>query len=408
VSDDRLDDEPAHAPLGPSAAEGWATCSDYVNANAGLPDEPTYPAAEGTVAHGISNTCLTLGFDASDFIGTTTQILDWTFTWTEEDAFLLQRGIDRIRALPGQFFGEHRVRTEQWTIPGQFGTLDRAGFDDEWIWIEDLKWGRFPVYPYEHLQNIQYALGFWNDVARHHTNATKFALSIDQPRCAGGGGVWYTTLDELLKAGEWLKGRAALTQQPNPPRTASEKGCVWCRRRRAPGGCDTYSEFNTLLIGNKFEDMDIDIILDNPLALPTTGVITPERRSFILSHRKMMELWMDMLAEQELADYLAGRPTPGRKAVVDTQKGTRDKWKDEKAAEAALVPLLGDKSFTKKLITPVQAGKQIGPEDREIIAAHIEPGVKGKSMVPEADARPAIPVMTFDEEAEVEVGEVEK
>jgi len=411
MSDDRLDDEPAHAPLGPSAAEGWATCSDYVNANAGLPDNPSFPAAEGTFAHSIGHDCAQFGFDARDFVGTTWQFNEWTFNWTDEDAPLLQRGLNRVRelmSLPGAIWAfELRVDISKWTIPGQFGTLDRAVvvlIDGVWwVFIIDLKWGRWPVYPHRNLQIILYALGFWNDVARDIVGdaPVRFSLEIDQPRCAGGGGIWETSLDELLLAGEWLKERAHLTTLPNPPRTASEKGCVWCRRKLPEnGGCPTYEAFNAELIGARFEEEP------TLAALVPSTVITPERRSFILSHKKMLTTWFELLEEQELADYLAGLPTPGRKGVTDTQKGKRAAWKNEKAAESALVPILGDKSFTKKLITPAQAVKQVSPEALPKISEHIIPGESGKSMVPLADARPALPVMTFDEEAEV--GEDEK
>lgn len=404
---DRLDDDLAHAPLGPSAAEGWSTCPDYINANAGLPNETSYPAAEGTAAHAISDTCLTLGFDARDFVGTTTKILEWEFTWTDQDAALLQRGIDRVRALGGQFYGERRVDISPWTIPGQFGTLDRVvivKIDGVWwIFIIDLKWGRWPVYPVDHKQTILYALGFWNDVARNiiGDEPVRFVLEIDQPRSAGGGGVWETSLDTLLRAGDWLRERAEATQAPNPPRIASEKGCVWCRRKLLKnGGCEVYEAFNRHLVGAKFEE-EPEIT-----ALVPQAMLSPEQRSFILSHEKMITTWLEQLKAQELEDFLAGRPTPGRKAVVDTLKGKRDAWKSEKEAEAALVPLLGDKSFSKKVITPAQARKQISKEDFAKIASVINPGESGKSMVPLEDARPAIAVVLFEEE-KAEVGEDE-
>jgi hypothetical protein len=393
VTDDRLDDGAAHAPLGPSGADRWSTCADSVNAQEGLPDNPTLPAAEGTVAHDISNLCLTLGFDAADFVGTTTRILDWTFTWTEEDAFLLQHGIDRTRAWPGPFFGEYRVDISPWTIPGQFGTLDRASFDDDVIRVTDLKYGRFPVYPVDNLQIILYGLGFWNDIARHHTKATKFELEIDQPRHAGGGGIWSTDLETLLRAGEWLRKRAEATLQPNPPRTASEKGCAFCRAAlQKNGGCRTYEAFNTEMIGAQFDDLPV------LTALTPDVIITPERRSFLLAHRKMVENWFDRLEEQELADYLAGLPTPGRKGVDDSQKGPRDKWTDEAKAEAALSERFGDQIFTKKLKTPKQAASLMDKKTfDEVVGPHVTWGHAGKSMVPLADRRPPIAVVLPDQ-----------
>lgn len=397
---ERLDDDLAHSPLGPSAANGWATCADYVNANAGLPNESSFPAAEGTHAHAISDLCLSVGFDAADFIGQTATVEGYSFTWTEEDASLLQRGIDTTRALGGQFFGERRVDISRWTIPGQFGTFDRGVLvkvDGVW-WVHgiDLKWGRYPVYPVENLQLILYMLGFWYDTARHIVGdePVKFALSIDQPRSAGGGGTWYVTLDELEEWGAWLRERAAETQKPNPPRTASDQGCTWCRRKLLKnGGCATYEAFVSSLYVDEFDDLD-----GKELILPQPGAITPERRSFILTHWKMLETFKAQLEAAELEDYLAGRRTPGRKAVDDTQKGKRAAWKDEAAATAAVVKVLGEASFTKKLKTPQQVLKAVAEEHKAALSDLIVPGETGKSMVPLDDRRTAIPTAAeFDD-----------
>jgi len=405
VIDDRLDSELAHSSHGPSGAEGWSTCLDYVNANRGLPDDPTEVAAEGTVAHGISDDCLRYGFDALDFVGQRTRLHDWTFTWTVDDALLLQPGIDRVRGMGGRFFSEHRVDVSHWVLPGQFGTLDRAvivKIDGVWIvYVSDLKWGRgVAISPVQNKQVMLYLLGFWQTIAQQivGTDPVRFIIEIDQPRCPGGGGVWHTTLDDLLAFGDWIRERAELTLQPNPPRVASEKGCIWCRRKRAAGGCREFEDFNLALLGTDYSELDLEIMIDNPIV--PAGAMTPERRSYILQHRSMLEHWLDQLANEELRDALAGRPTPGRKCVVDTRKGSRDTYEDEAAAEAVLVPILGDRSFTKKLISPAQARKQISSDDYEKLSEHIKFGQHGHSMVPETDARLAVkPVeITMDEE----------
>lgn len=403
MSDTLEETLPAHAPLGPSAAEGWSTCADYVNANRGLPDDSGEAAAEGTFAHMISDECLTHGFDAHDFIGARGRVNGFEFEWEDDDADLLQPGIDRVRELGGEFFGEHRVDVSEWTIPGQFGTLDRAVIvliDGEWwIYIIDLKWGRaIRVSPIRNKQLVLYALGFWAMVRHRFPTPPRFKLIIDQPRCSGGGGEWDATLDELLEIGAWLKQRAELTRLPNPPRTASEKGCMWCKRRRAPGGCDTYEEFMLELIGTSFEDVDMDIMLDRTPAL--MAKLTPERRAYLIQHAGMIRKWLEGHEQGALADALQGNPVGGLKAV-EGRKGA-DKWRDKDKAEAAVLPLLGDQTFTKKLKTPTQVGKMISPEDRAALADLIEVGVKKPTLAPLEDARPAIVSVEekFDDENE--------
>lgn len=391
------DDQPAHARLSPSGASTWMTCPGAPAAQEGLPDETSEFAAEGTYAHEISDLCLTNGFDPFDFVGETAVVDGFTFTFDEDMAEALLPGIEWIRAQPGKFYGEHKVDISNWLGPQQFGTLDRGIVCDEYILISDLKFGRgIPVSPVKNKQLMLYALGFWHNVARHQTAATKFLIHIDQPRCAGGGGLWETTLDELLAFGEEAREAAKATHDPNAPRRASADGCLWCKRRSAPGGCHEFDRFNLELISAKFDDLD-----DEDLELPSAGQMTPARRSHVLKHRKMIEKWLDGLHEDCMRDALAGNPTDGLKAVEGRK--SPDKWVEDKSAvESALFPILGEKCFTKKLITPTQCAKTLAPEHRQAIDSLIIRGSKNPVLVPEEDARPAIATAQskFDEEGD--------
>ena len=383
-------DLPAHSENSPSAIEGWSTCEDYINANRGLPDDQSWEAAEGTAAHWIRNECMTQGLDADGFIGHIQRVGRWDFEWTEDDAWLTQQGIDWLRSHAGTFYGEHRVDTTPWVGPDsqgrpQGGTLDGAFITDELIIVDDFKYGRgVPVYAERNKQLMLYALAFWHQTARHVTRTTRFLLNIDQPRHAGGGGRWETTLDELLAFGEWVKERAAATRAPNPPRKASVKGCMWCRRKNAPGGCATLDAYVIEQFGMEFED------LDNPPLTMSEGV-TPERRRVLIEHRPMIEDWLERMAKNCLADALAGAPTGGLKAVAGTRQ--RDTWHDEKgAARTAAESVIGDRSFNLRLKTPNQMSKEVSPDsfDWLLIEPHIKRGLKPPVLVPEEDARPAI------------------
>ena len=397
MSDTLEESLPAHAPLGPSSAEGWSTCADYVNANRGLPDWTSEPAAEGTAAHVVSDLCLETGLDAEDLLGLPIRVQGYLFSWDDEDASLLQAGIDRLResADSATFYGEQRVDISPWTLPGQFGTLDRAYIIDDAgdpvVVVEDLKWGRgIPVTPVENKQLMLYALGFWQAIGRHAApTATRFRLMIDQPRHSGGGGVWHVTLEELLAFGEWIKGRAALTAQPNPGRTASLKGCLWCRRRRVPGpngGCDTYDAYMVDLLGQTWDDIDMGIMMSTDLALPRA--LTPERRSYLLLHRDAIKRWLDHLGEETVEDARLGNDT-GLVKLVEGDK-LPDKWKDKGATAVPVVEQhLGDGGFNKRLKSPKQVVKAAEGNDAasQAIAEHIERGRRKQILVPLADAR---------------------
>lgn len=379
-----IEDAPAHARLGPSGADRWMVCAGAPNAEEGLPDDESEFAAEGTMAHEVSDLCLTLGFEPFDFVGHTFHVGEYTFEWDDDHAEALLPGIEWTRAQPGQFFGEHRVDLSRWLGEGQFGTLDRGIVAPDLITVADLKFGRgIPVSPVRNRQLMLYALGFWWNVARHLTQATNFLIVIDQPRCAGGGGEWRVTLDELLAFGEEAMVAAERTLDPNAPRTADEKACTFCKRRKAPGGCETYDAFNLDLLGMQFEDLDGDGEPDLPRQM------TPERRAWLIRHTKMIEGWLEQHHADHLADALAGKPSGGLKAVAG--RANPSKWRDKEAAEAAVTPILGDRSFTKKLITPTQAGKLIPSEDfSRIVEPHVQRGEKKPVLVPEDDARPAL------------------
>ena len=68
MSDTLEETLPAHAPLGPSSAEGWATCADYVNANRGLPDfTPLWAGQAASLGRPTSASELTRNLSAEAF-----------------------------------------------------------------------------------------------------------------------------------------------------------------------------------------------------------------------------------------------------------------------------------------------------------------------------------------------------
>lgn len=398
----------AHARLGPSGAEAWMTCAGYPAAVEGLYDPGSEFAAEGTAAHSISDDCLALGLDAYDFVGSKltvtekdhdgTVLQSWTFEWTDEDAHHLQEGLDEIRAFEGKFYGEHRVDlSEVYDTEGQFGTLDRAVIGKDLIVVGDLKWGRgVPVSPVRNKQLMIYALGFWRNVARHQTDATDFLIIIDQPRCAGGGGHWRCTLDDLLEFEKEVRAAALRTLDPAAPRTASEKGCYWCARRKQPptepgavSGCKTYDDFVLDLVGSSFDAIDDANLMGAEFQPPRYDRLSAERRSWVVRHKGAIEKWLENLHAQTIQSALNGEPTPGLKAV-DGRRG-RKKWVDEEKATEYLDPLLGEKKFTIKLSSPAQALKMLPAAEKKALSdsgLFIE-GEAKPVLVDEADDRPA-------------------
>lgn len=395
---------PEHAKLSPSSAEGWWTCPDYVQANEGLPDEESEFAAEGTVAHSISDMCLASGLDAYDFVGTLTRYKHWTFEWTEDDAENLQPGLDAARATPGKFYGEHRVNLEALLGEGQFGTLDRGFVWGDGFKIEDLKWGRYiPVSPIRNKQTMLYAWGFWNSIARPIVGDSpdvEIHIEIDQPRCAGGGGLWKTTLGDLLEFAEEARAKAiAALDSNNRTRVASPHGCLWCKARVNGNGCYAYDAYELELLGTKFDDIDEAIEYELPLILPQE--MTVERRSFILMHKRQIEAWLEGLHAAHMREYLAGYGGGLLKAVLGRK--SPDAWEDKINAQMVAISHLSSKAFTQKLATPTQVKKAVGPEIFESdFAEFVRFGEKKPVLVPVEDDRAGIVShdLKFDEQVE--------
>lgn len=388
----------AHARLSPSAAERWFVCPGSVRILDTMPEDRSSEfAAEGTVAHEVRELCLRYGFEPFDFIGQTFSADGFSFVVTEEMADFLTPGIDRVRDLRGRLYVEHRADLGRW-LPKQFGTLDVGVARDDAIFIDDLKYGQgVEVSPVDNKQLKIYALGFWDNVARHLTSATDFVISIDQPR-AGGIKVWETTLDELLAFGEELRAAGERTYLPDAPFKASKKGCQWCRvkdRKAEDGtltGCKTYDTFMLDFFGAQFDDLDDNLRIDPPKDP------TPLRRSKIVRHADIITKWLARIHEDSVEAALAGNPDPGLKLVAG-RKGHR-KWFSEQVVEPLIIESLRDDAFTRKLKTPAEVEKLMLPKPRRGFTGHPETWAKLSEMidqpegapklVPEDDDRPAL------------------
>lgn len=355
-------------------------------------------AAEGTVAHHVRELCLAFGFEPEDFIGDELGADGFMFTVGHEMAEALRPGIEWVLSRPGKVVNEMQVSLDRW-LPGQFGTLDVGILEPDRIVINDLKYGAgVPVSPDENEQLMLYALGFWDNVARHETKTKDFLLVIDQPRAIGGGGEWEVSLEELLEFGERARKTFDLIfpeelregiddpfEWPINPDThlkAGEKQCQWCR---AKGFCDELARHNLDLMSAKFDDLDGD-----ELTLKEIDQFTPARRARLVAQKDLISKWLDAAHAVVMADALAGRPTPGLKAVTG-RRGAKA-WKDEeRAAQFLLKRVTKQLAFTEpKLITPTQAEGLIPKELHRRMSRLWEQADGKPALVSEDDKKPAL------------------
>jgi hypothetical protein len=341
-------------------------------------------ADEGTILHSFAESALREEKEAYDYVGETREHNGYSLTLDDDLAAMIQSGLDYIDAIPGKLHIETRVDLKRW-MPGQFGTTDVGIVGEKTITIFDWKFGLVPVSPIENEQVMIYALGFWDNIARYLSNATKFRLVIWQPRAPGGGGEWEISLDDLLAFGKEVKRKAAATYNPDAPRIAGSKQCPHCDGAKTLT-CAEYTAFNLALVVAEFDELDEAVELDIPMFLSID--MTPERRSYILEHRSMFEQFLNRLYEQTMMDALQGRPTPGLKAVHG--RNPPRKWASPEEAEAALTITLGDDAYTKKVVTPTQAEKLLSKKMYSKVASFVERGQPKPILVSDKDTRPAI------------------
>lgn len=385
-----------HAWLAFSDSSRWLYCLGAKNFTEGIPGRETDEySAEGTAAHSVRETCLRFGFDPYDLIGTKVGADGFTFDVDEEMADYLMPGIDEIRQFDGKLIVETQVDGTEWLGldpkgERQKGWLDAGVIGTHLYVLDDLKYGKgVAVQAVDNTQQMLYALSLWNQIGRHISDATDFLIIIDQPRNADGGGYWHVTLEQLLKWGEWVKERAALTRRADAPLTAGEKQCRWCPAANVPGrpgGCPEHHRWMAANIELKFAELDRLEKVGLDWTPPNYRDLTPERKAHIVRVKTAIVQWLEKLHADLIADGLSNAPTPGLK-VVDGRRPPV-KWRNPLVAQAYLEQKLPTmKVFKRVLITPNQAVQTLG-KGVELPKALIERGEPKPILVPIEDARP--------------------
>lgn len=403
-----------HARNSPSDSKRWLGCAGAINRckKLGLTGDDgkvNTAADEGTAAHLIRELSLSVGLDAYDFVGTEVDVNGVIYVCDEDMADALQPGIDRVREFEGQMVIEYRVDTTPWVGLDeegnrQGGTLDCGIIGENEIVINDLKFGRgIPVEAVGNTQIRLYALGFYEQVAKKITKATKFRFVIDQPRNAKGGGEWTQTLDELLAFGEYVKERAAMTFDPDARCTPNLESCLWCPAAKVEGACPEYEAWNLEFCGIEFENLDDYDEFGIDVQMPDPEGLTTARKKAIYDHLTAIRKFLTRVEASVAADVRIGDGEKYGLKIVAGRRSNR-KHADEEQSEAWLKKhgFKDDQIIIKKLRTPAMLDKIVGknkfPKD------FVVGGEPTPSIVSIEDARPALLVTSdfenLDEEFE--------
>ena len=412
------DEEIAHSERGPSTAHRWRKCPGSVRQSRGLPNTAGIEAAYGTVFHEFAALCIQHGLDPQGFVGakmTVEPFGELTFDQAMADNML--PGLDLIRAYmaaPGaKTIVEERVDLTYWVGPGEFGTTDCAVIDiTNWrLVVFDWKYGAgVPVSPVRNDQAFLYGLGTWTSFAHAmfadhiletHGDAAldapweddiELVVIIEQPRAEGGGGVWTTTVGEMLAEGERIRLDAAATEDPDAPIIPGPDQCKFCLAGKAMV-CPEKPKHLLKLAGTDFDDLESDFMCGVPPDIPSA--FTPEQRSQLLLHKSMFEKMFEDLHAAAFNDAEKGRPVPGMKLV--TGRSPARAWRDDQKAEAILKSQFGEEAFNKKLLSPAQIEEKVGKKDFGVrFKRHVKEGERKSVLVPVSDKRDAIPNYTRD------------
>lgn len=383
------EDAPEHGYLGLSSSEGWMTCAGRPQMEAGFEDIPSFFTAEGDVAHSVRERCIVKNKPVAEFIGDVIERDGFEITVEPDWERFLQPGVDWVREHTGLLFVEYRVDVGAW-IPDEFGTLDTAIITKDEVILIDLKFGRgLRVNAVGNKQMMLYAAGLWENLIRHIPNApTKYRLIIEQLRVIGGQSIeneWVVDLDDILKFAEEASLAAEKTKDPDAELTPSLKGCAFCRAAEN-AACPAYAEFALNLVGLTVDD------LDKPFTeapeMPQPEKLSPERRSYIIEHSKMLTKFITNLHGDALTDAQAGKPTPGFKAVATL--GDRQWADDEKAEQFWLEKMAAKDIFNKRLKSPAQMERIAGTRNWKKAQDLIHRPEGKPALVPESDPRPAL------------------
>jgi hypothetical protein len=367
----------------------------------GLPDTAGVEAAEGTVFHEYAALCLELGLEPQVFVGAPCDTDHGLMFFDQTMANKMLYGLDYLRDFAQDseagMYVEKQVDLSPWLGDDEFGTSDAClvSVRKRRIIIFDWKYGAgVPVQPEWNDQGILYGLGCWQTFKLAEVfkgidpKDIEVLIVIEQPRAAGGGGVWTTNMAVLLAEGEKIRVDAEATKDPDAPLVAGSKQCKFCRAAKH-NACKEYAAHKLRLFDLGLEE--IDELAEIGAKMPLPKALTPQQRSFILLNKQGISDWIDSLHAEAYDDALKGRPVPDMKLVIGRNPARA--WRDVEKTKGVLERAFGEKAYTKKLLSPAQVEESVGKKGYQRFAPHVAESDPKPELVPATDKRDPIPAL---------------
>ena len=369
-----------HSVLGASAADRWMNCTPSAQLTAGMEDEATTFAAEGTAAHAL---CEWKVRKALKMRAGRRPTSDY---WTDEMEEFTDDYRDFIMDLVGQAkltCKDPVTLIEQHLdfscyVPDGFGTGDFLLVADRELNVVDFKYGRgVAVYADHNPQMMLYALGASNLFDCLY-DIEQVTMTIFQPRLSSIS-TWTISAEELYKwAEEVLKPKAELAAKGEGEFISGS----WCRFCKARNTCRARAESFLELAKMEFQ----------PPAL-----LSDEEVAEVMEKAAELSKWAsDVMAYAQAEAIENGKHWNGYKLVEG--RSTR-RFIDEKKVEEAAKGAGYTDIYNKSLITLTAFEKLMGKDTfKEVLGSFVTKPAGKLTLVPVSDKRPEVTVNTVNDE----------
>ncbi len=377
----------AHSPLGPSSADRWINCPGSVRLTAGLPDTESQYAAEGTVAHHLTEVMRRDGIAASSFLG---QTIDEILV-KQEMVDAVEMFVEHVEETPGFALIEVRTHFGEW-VPEGFGTLDDARLAPGKATITDFKYGKgVQVFAENNSQLKVYALGVlaeWDWLY----DFQNFVLCVHQPRLDHID-TWAISRADLLA---W----AASVVKPKAAEALSGKGKVcagdWCQWCKIKATCRVRatSVFNSVV--GDFESIE-DAASRTPAEAAT---LSNSEIAVALTAIGNIKKWCAAIEAHAMSEIKHGHEVGDYKIVAGRSSRGWGLDAEEIAGIWAAKGLAVEDLYEKKMLTMPAAEKVAGKKNDIWKVEGLVVKSAGKpTLAPGSDPRPAL---VLDPNAEFE------
>lgn len=404
-----------HSIFGPSSAHRWMRCPRSLIAGHLAGDNPSYYAAEGSIAHWLAEDWLLNG-NPYRHLGSVHEKDGFEVEVTEEMISYVEEYVSLVSTMPGNHYVEVKVDLSKYTPVPSFGTSDHISADFGKLRVKDLKYGKVWVDAEDNEQGQAYALGAFEELDWFY-DFQEIEIQIVQPR-RDNYDVWTITREQLLEFGERYREAAHKAWDPEAPYNPDPIACEYCPARFT---CPALAAVKVKIAAASFDDLDdtemspaqavavIEQEMVSTPRLPAFNEVSVEQLARIYEWRPILEKYF-----REMYDYLLKKlemdvDVPGQKLGYG-RAGNR-KWTDEKAVRRMLRGRgISDLDmYEQKFLSPAQAvqllrvslGGTIKENDARIAPfVHQPPGKV--TMIPAHDNRPAIAsaVSAFDEDTD--------